>query len=102
MCIRDEVEAGQRLYKIDPATSQAACESAGATLAKAVANQASTKLLADRYKSLVAVEAVSKQDYDNAVAAALQADADVAAGKAAVDTAPAFYTHVTLPTNCIE
>lgn len=82
-----EVKAGQRLYKIDPATYQAAFENAKATLAKAVANQASTKLLADRYKSLVAVEAVSKQDYDNAVAAALQADADVAAGKAAVDTA---------------
>ncbi|ALS60745.1 efflux RND transporter periplasmic adaptor subunit [Pandoraea norimbergensis] len=82
-----EVKAGQRLYKIDPATYQAAYENAKATLAKAVANQASTKLLADRYKSLVAVEAVSKQDYDNAVAAALQADADVAAGKAAVDTA---------------
>lgn len=82
-----DVKAGQRLYKIDPATYQAAYENAKATLAKAVANQASTKLLADRYKQLVAAEAVSKQDYDNAVAAALQADADVQAGKAAVDTA---------------
>ncbi|VVE32917.1 efflux transporter periplasmic adaptor subunit [Pandoraea aquatica] len=94
-----DVKAGQRLYKIDPATYQAAYENAKATLAKAVANQASTKLLADRYKQLVAVEAVSKQDYDNAVAAALQADADVQAGKAAVDTAKINlgYTDVPAP-----
>lgn len=82
-----DVKAGQRLYKIDPATYQAAYDNAKATLAKATANQASTKVLADRYKQLVAVEAVSKQDYDNAVAAALQADADVQSGKAAVETA---------------
>lgn len=82
-----EVKAGQRLYKIDPAPYQAAYDSARATLAKAQANLKSTTLLADRYKNLVSIDAVSKQDYDNAVAAQQQAAAEVAAGKAAVEAA---------------
>lgn len=92
-----DVKAGQRLYKIDPATYQASFDSAKATLAKAEANRASTKLLADRYKNLVAAEAVSKQDYDNAVASALQAEADVAAGKAAVETARINLSYTDVP-----
>ncbi|ACR30025.1 efflux RND transporter periplasmic adaptor subunit [Burkholderia glumae] len=82
-----DVKAGQRLYKIDPAPYLAALNSAKATLAKAQANLVSTNAQAARYKVLVAANAVSKQDYDNAVAAAGQAAAEVAAGKAAVDTA---------------
>lgn len=82
-----DVKAGQRLYKIDPAPYQAAYDNAKATLAKAEANLKSTTLLAQRYKNLVAIDAVSKQDYDNAVASQQQAAADVASGKAAVETA---------------
>ncbi|MBI0330584.1 efflux RND transporter periplasmic adaptor subunit [Burkholderia plantarii] len=82
-----DVKAGQRLYKIDPAPYLATLNSAKATLAKAQANLVSTNAQAARYKVLVAANAVSKQDYDNAVAAAGQAAADVASGKAAVDTA---------------
>jgi len=63
-----EVKAGQQLYQIDPATYQAAFKSAQAT-------QLSAKSLADRYKLLVADKAVSQQAYDEARAAALQADA---------------------------
>ncbi|WP_186223390.1 efflux RND transporter periplasmic adaptor subunit, partial [Burkholderia gladioli] len=81
------VKAGQRLYKIDPAPYIAALNSAKATLARAQANLASTNAQAARFKVLVAANAVSKQDYDNAVASAGQAAADVASGKAAVDTA---------------
>jgi membrane fusion protein, multidrug efflux system len=65
-----EVKAGQQLYQIDPAPYQAAYDSA-------VAAQASARALAERYKPLVESNAVSKQDYDNAVAARLQADAAV-------------------------
>jgi membrane fusion protein, multidrug efflux system len=65
-----EVKAGQQLYQIDPAPYQASYDSA-------VAAQASALALAERYKSLVESNAVSKQDYDNAVAARLQADAAV-------------------------
>jgi membrane fusion protein (multidrug efflux system) len=95
----DQVKAGQRLYKIDPAPYIAALNSAKATLAKAQANLATTTAQANRYKVLVAANAVSKQDYDNAVAAEGQAAADVAAGKAAVDTAQINlgYTDVTSP-----
>ncbi|TDN68580.1 efflux RND transporter periplasmic adaptor subunit [Paraburkholderia sp. BL10I2N1] len=94
-----EVKAGQRLYKIDPAPYIATLNNAKASLAKAQANLASTSAQAARYKVLVAANAVSKQDYDNAVASEGQAAADVAAGKAAVDTAQINlgYTDVTSP-----
>jgi len=82
-----EVKAGQRLYQIDPAPYQAAYDSALATLEKAQANLVSVSAQAARYTTLVAANAVSKQDYDNAVAALGQAKADVDAGQAAVETA---------------
>ena len=94
-----DVKAGQRLYKIDPAPYIAALNSAKATLAKAQANLVTQNALVARYKVLVAANAVSKQDYDNAVATQGQAAADVAAGKAAVDTAQINlgYTDVVSP-----
>jgi membrane fusion protein, multidrug efflux system len=94
-----EVKEGDALFQIDPAPLQAAYDSAKASLAKAHAelNQAQSK--ADRYKVLVAVNAVSKQDYDDASAAALQAKADVQAAEANVETASLNlgYTNVTAP-----
>src|SRR5476651_2159693 len=94
-----EVKAGQRLYQIDPAPYEATLESAKATLAKAQAAVVSAKAQADRYKILVAANAVSKQDYDNAVAAEGQDVADVAAGKASVKTAQINlgYTNIVSP-----
>ena len=94
-----EVRGGQRLYQIDPAPYQASLDSATASLQKAAANLASTSAQAERYKVLVAANAVSQQDYDNAVAAEGQAVADVATGKAAVATARINlgYTSVTSP-----
>jgi len=65
-----EVRAGQQLYQIDPAPYQASYDSA-------VAVEASARALAERYKLLVAANAVSKQDYDNAEASYLQARAGV-------------------------
>ena len=97
-----EVKANERLYKIDPAPYQAALNSAKAALAKAEANLASTSAQAERYKVLVAGNAISRQDYDNAVAAKGQAVADVAAGKAAVDTADSHQAFIEcgLPVPC--
>jgi membrane fusion protein (multidrug efflux system) len=94
-----DVKAGQRLYKIDPAPYIAALNTAKATLAKAQANVVTQNALAARYKILVAANAVSKQDYDNAVSTQGQAVADVASGKAAVDTAQINlgYTDVVSP-----
>src|SRR6266478_2388280 len=82
-----EVRAGQRLYQIDPAPYQALLNSATASLQKAQANLASTTSQAGRYKVLVAANAVSQQDYDNAVSSQGQAAADVATGQASVATA---------------
>lgn len=94
-----EVEEGQPLYQIDPAPYQAALDSAKATLARAEANLASAKLQADRYRDLVNARAVSQQEYDNAHADQLAYAADVAAGKAAVQTAQIDlnYTNVLAP-----
>jgi membrane fusion protein (multidrug efflux system) len=94
-----DVKAGQRLYQIDPAPYVAALSSAKAALQKAQANLASTTALLERYKVLVSANAVSKQDYDNAVAGQGQAAADVATGKAMVATAQINldYTSVVSP-----
>ena len=65
-----EVKVGQQLYQIDAAPYQATYDSTTATLMSA-------RSLEQRYKVLVASNAVSKQDYDNAIAADLRAKADV-------------------------
>ena len=95
----DDVKTGQHLYQIDPAPYVAALNSATASLQKAEANLASTTAQAERYKVLVAANAVSKQDYDNAVSMQGQAAADVATGKAAVALAQINlgYTSVVSP-----
>ena len=82
-----DVKAGDTLFQIDPAPLQASYDSAQAALAKAQANVKQTQAQADRYKVLVGIHAVSTQDYDNAVSAAAQADADVLTAKAALETA---------------
>ena len=94
-----DVKSGEELYQIDPAPFQAAYDSASANLAKAEANAKQAQQLADRYQPLVAINAVSKQDYDNAVSAAAAANADVLAAKAALETATINlgYTKVTSP-----
>jgi membrane fusion protein (multidrug efflux system) len=93
------VRAGQSLYQIDPATYQATYNSAAASLAQAQAQALSAKLKADRYKALVESGAVSKQDNDDAQAAAAQTAAAVAVQKAALDTARINlnYTKVAAP-----
>ena len=77
-----EVKAGQPLYQIDPAPFQAALASAQAALARADATAAVNKSVVDRYQPLVDTNAVSKQEYDNAVASLRSAEADVASAKA--------------------
>ncbi|MND66651.1 Multidrug resistance protein MexA precursor [compost metagenome] len=80
-----EVKAGQQLYQIDPAIYQA-------TLKSAEASVLSSRSLAERYKVLVADQAVSRQQYDEARAAQLQAEA--ALEKARIDVR---YTKVLAP-----
>ena len=94
-----DVQAGQPLYQIDPASYRAAYESAQAAVEKDSASVVSTTALLDRYRPLVAANAVSKQDYDNALAAQLGAAADLASAHAAAQTARInlVYTDVLAP-----
>ncbi len=78
------VEAGQTLYRIDPASYRAAVDSAQAGLARAEATLASERLKAARYAELVKLEAVSRQANDEAQAALMQAEADVTSARAAL------------------
>ena len=82
-----DVRAGQRLYQIDPAPYRAALDGTIGALQKSEANLAAMNAQAERFEVLVAGNAVSKQDYDNAISTQGQAAADVASGKAAVQTA---------------
>jgi len=94
-----DVKAGQLLFRIDPAPLVASLQNAQATLARAEANAVQAKALADRYKPLVEANAVSKQEYATAVASQKTAEADVASGRAAVQTAKINlgYADVTSP-----
>ncbi len=94
-----DVKAGQLLYRIDAAPYEAAAQSARASLARAEANLAQTAAQLERYRPLVAANAISKQDFVNAEAAHKQSLADVAAGKAALRSADINlgYAKVTAP-----
>ena len=81
------VRAGQPLYEIEPSPYRAAAAEAEANLASAQANAEAARALAERYKPLARIEAISQQDYTNAVAAARQAEAAVAQRRAARETA---------------
>ncbi len=94
-----EVKAGQALFRIDAAPYTAALQSAQASLARSQANLTQATALAERYAPLVKENAVSQQEFSTAVAAQKQAEADVAAGRAAVQTANINlgYSRVTAP-----
>lgn len=94
-----EVKAGDKLYQIDPASYQAAYDSAVAAREKAEAAVPSAAAKVERYQGLAKQNAVSRQDLDDAVAALAQARADVAAAKANEATAriDLDYTTITAP-----
>lgn len=94
-----DIKAGQSLYQIDPATYQAAYDSAKGDLTQAQANARIAQLTVKRYKPLLGTKYISQQDYDKAVATAAQNDAAVQVAKANVETARInlAYTKVTSP-----
>jgi membrane fusion protein (multidrug efflux system) len=94
-----DVQEGQVLYEIDPAPYQAASDSAEGSLARAEANSSAARIKEERLKTLINTKAISKQDYDDAVASLQMSDADVLTAKAAVQTAKINlgYTKVTAP-----
>ncbi len=79
-----DVKQGDVLFRIDPAPFQADLESAEAALRKAEANLYQTRLQSERYAELVNINAVSRQEAENAKAGFLQAQADVASARAAL------------------
>jgi membrane fusion protein (multidrug efflux system) len=81
------VRQGQTLYEIDPSLYRAAVAQAEANLANAQAARTDAEAKAARYKPLAAIDAVSKQDYSDAVAQAQQAQAQVKQTAAALETA---------------
>lgn len=93
------VEAGEALYQIDALRYQAAVDSAEAALRRAEANLNSAATTEKRYVGLLKDKAVSQQQYDDAVAAHEQAQAEVAVAEANLAAAKINlqYTHVTAP-----
>lgn len=94
-----EVEAGQSLYQIDPASYKAILTSAEADLARAEASLYSAAAKAKRYKNLIKTNNISEQDYIEAEAAHQEALASVAVAKAQVNSAKinVDYTEVKAP-----
>jgi len=94
-----DVAAGKELFLIDPSQLIANRNAAQAALARAEATAANAAQDVARYKGLVAEEAISKQEYDAAVARMRTAEADVAQARAQLETAGLNlgYTRVTAP-----
>lgn len=90
------VKEGQVLYKLDDATLRADVVAARAQQSRAEATLASAKLTAQRTGELAKIDAVSRQDNENAIAALRQAEADVAAAKAVVARAEVLLGHATI------
>ena len=81
------VKAGELLYQIDPASYQATHASARAAVSRAEATLNSARLKAQRQAELLAIEAISKQDHEDAQASLQQAEADLASARASLETA---------------
>ncbi|MBE0502122.1 MAG: efflux RND transporter periplasmic adaptor subunit [Desulfuromonadales bacterium] len=93
------VRAGETLYQIDPAPFQIAVNNAAAALKRSESLLPSVRSRAERFEELLAAKAVSQQDYDDAVAALIQVEADILVWQAAVQAARINlgYTRVTAP-----
>lgn len=82
-----DVKAGDVLYQIDPAPFQAALDNSKAALGRSEAGMPALRSRAERFRELLADKGVSRQDYDDAVAALKQSQADIQYWKAMVETA---------------
>lgn len=93
------VHSGETLYQLDDALYKAQYDSSAAALARAEATLESARLNARRSAALTKIDAVSAQDNETAVATLAQAEADVAAARAALETSRVNlgYTRITAP-----
>ncbi|WP_443027239.1 efflux RND transporter periplasmic adaptor subunit [Sphingomonas sp. LR60] len=91
------VKRGQPLYQIDPSLYRAAANQAQANVANAQATFSAAKIRADRYKPLAEMEAISAQDYTDAVAQQRQASAQIGVNSAQLDSARVNLRFTTVP-----
>lgn len=93
------VKEGEQLYQIDPAQYDIALINAKAQLQKAIATEKAVSSKIRRYKELITANAISQQEYDDAVADQNVARADIEVAKAAVKSAELNldYTKVNAP-----
>ena len=91
------VREGEPLYQIDPSLYRAAANEATANVASARATAEAARIRADRFRPLAAIEAVSKQDYTDAVATQRQAEATIAQNRAQLETARINLRFTTVP-----
>ncbi len=93
------VHEGQVLYQIDPALYQATYDADKAELEKAQAALLSAQPIAERDRSLAAIDAISKEALEEAEATLKQDEATIDADKAALESARINlgYTRVTAP-----
>ena len=92
-----QVRAGQPLYEIDPSLYRASVNQAQANLQSAQATAEAARIQEQRYAPLAQIQAVSKQEYTNAIAQARQGRASVAQTRAALDTARINLRFTTVP-----
>ncbi|WP_240636111.1 efflux RND transporter periplasmic adaptor subunit [Caldimonas tepidiphila] len=81
------VRAGQPLYQLDPASHEAALDSAEAGVARAQAALNAAELKARRQQELLAADAGSRQEHEAAEAELLKARADLKTAQAALANA---------------
>lgn len=82
-----DVREGQPLFRIDPRELRASYNQTQAALTRARATATNARAVVERYRPLVAEDAISGQEYDAAVAAAREAEANVAQIRAQLDAA---------------
>lgn len=94
-----QVRVGQPLYLIDPSVYRAAVNEAAANVSAAEASAEAARIRAERFRPLAEMEAVSQQDYTDALAQARQAEAAVAQNRARLESARINlrFTTVTAP-----
>lgn len=94
-----DVKEGQLLFTIDPAPYKAVRDQAAAQLLRAQADAKAARALSQRYSKLIKENAISRQEYDNAMAQTAQVNAAIAAAQAALDSADIDlgYTQVVSP-----
>jgi membrane fusion protein (multidrug efflux system) len=94
-----DVKAGQVLYQIDPQAYRATLASAQATLARAQASLPSLKSRVERDQELIKIDAIGKQELEEAVSSLMQAEAEIQSSQASVESARINlgYTRITAP-----